>query len=105
MIERDRETEENTCEKEGARKKEIKKERKEAGQAQCNKQSVLSALNNYPSMQRPGQIKNQWRKNGLSKNKLTVLAIHPLFVNLIKQLKSFEKTANAHIEMKSAPHG
>lgn len=56
-------------------------------------------------MQRPGQIKNQWSKNGLSKNKLTVLAIQRLFVNLIKQLKSFEKTANAHTEMKSAPHG
>lgn len=56
-------------------------------------------------MQRPGQIKNQYRKNGLSKNKLTVLAIQRLFVNLIKQLKSFEKTANAHTEMKSAPHG
>lgn len=78
------------------REREKEREGERAGQAQCNKQSVLSALNNYPSMQRPGQIKNQWRKNGLSKNKLTVPAIQTLFVNLIKQLKSFEKTANTH---------
>jgi len=95
MMESDVEREKNRCEKEGER----------AGQAQCNKQSVLSALNNYPSVQQPGQIKNQWAKNGLSKNKLTVSAIQTLFVNLIKQLKSFEKMANTHIKTKSAPHG